>query len=308
MDSIAINSSKTFTLTLPSDPTSNAVTVNLYHEFGNTIKSSVSATRTGTGVYTVTFGQEASGLYVFSSCGVYRIEFVYTVATVEYKQNQYVEIFTPYTDSDSFFDEHPELIDSHEDVFNKYEARARAIIDTYCGQNFNFYEDKSIILDGNNHKNLRLPLPITTVKEIILNSGDADQELVHYWLDPTANTIEKVRQPGNFESSFYIRFKPTVIQSTTPRIVDKKFRKDCTYQVTGDFGWRYVPTNIKLAANLLIADLMNDDSEYRRHGISSISMDTTSFSMNPNFYESTGNIDVDVLLMDYTLFVMDYIV
>ena len=53
---------------------------------------------------------------------------------------------------------------------------------------------------------------------------------------------------------------------------------------------------------------MNDDSEYRRHGISNVSMDTVSYSMNPNFYESTGNIEADVLLMDYMLFIMDYIV
>jgi hypothetical protein len=26
-----------------------------------------------------------------------------------------------------------------------------------------------------------------------------------------------------------------------------------------------------------------------------------------SFYESTGNIDADTLLMDYTLFVMDYV-
>jgi len=29
--------------------------------------------------------------------------------------------------------------------------------------------------------------------------------------------------------------------------------------------------------------------------------------MNPNFYDSTGNIEADVLLTDYTLFVMDYV-
>ena len=54
---------------------------------------------------------------------------------------------------------------------------------------------------------------------------------------------------------------------------------------------------------------MNDDSEFRRHGIFDAKFDSNSqFVFKSNFYESTGNIDADVLLMDYTMFVMDYIV
>jgi hypothetical protein len=53
---------------------------------------------------------------------------------------------------------------------------------------------------------------------------------------------------------------------------------------------------------------MNDDSEYRRHGIHSVDMDVVKMQMKQSFYESTGNIEADVYLMDYTLFVMDYVV
>jgi hypothetical protein len=55
--------------------------------------------------------------------------------------------------------------------------------------------------------------------------------------------------------------------------------------------------------------MMNDDSEFRRHGIQRVEMDTIRYEINTtNFFETTGNIDADVLLMDYTLFVMDYVV
>jgi hypothetical protein len=37
-------------------------------------------------------------------------------------------------------------------------------------------------------------------------------------------------------------------------------------------------------------------------------MDAIDLHFSDKFYESTGNIDADVLLMDYTLFVMDYVV
>lgn len=92
------------------------------------------------------------------------------------------------------------------------------------------------------------------------------------------------------------------------RITEKYFRENSDYKIEGDFGWRYVPNNVTQAADLLITDMLNDDSEYRRHGITSVDMDNIRFSINSNFYESTGNIEADVLLTDYTLFVMDYIV
>ena len=53
---------------------------------------------------------------------------------------------------------------------------------------------------------------------------------------------------------------------------------------------------------------MNGDSDYRRHGMKTVDMDILKYETRDSFYESTGNIDADVLLMDYTLFVMDYVV
>lgn len=308
MDDVKINTSKTLTLTLPSDADSNTVTVNLYHEFGDTVKSNVAASRTALGTYTVTFGQEASGIYVLQSAGKHRATFTYSISNTSYTQSQYINVYTPYLTSNEFFTNYPELQTDFSAKFDTYEKRARNIIDTYCGQSFEFYPEKSFIIDGNNHTNLHLPLPISTLTKVTMNYGDADSEVIHNSSDSTLNNIEKVRQPFNFESSYFLRYKATVIQTSSNRLLGSKFKNGSDYKIEGDFGWRYVPQNVRQAANLIIADLMNDDSEYRRHGITSISMDTTTFSMSPNFYESTGNIEADVLLMDYMTFIMDYIV
>ena len=64
MDNVKINTSKTITLTLPSDPDSNSVSVNLYHEFGDLVIANTSATRSNTGVYSTTYGQSSSGIYL----------------------------------------------------------------------------------------------------------------------------------------------------------------------------------------------------------------------------------------------------
>lgn len=308
MDNVKINTSKTLTLTLPSDPTSNVVTVNVNHDFGDSVVSNVAATRSSPGVYTVTLGQQSSGIYRLNSAGIHDVQFTYAMSGQTYTQSQYINVYTPYLDSDTFFDSHPDLIDTFEDVFDSYELKVRNIINTYCGQSFDHFPDKSFIVDGNNHKNLHLPLPISELKKVTFNYGDVDAEVIHDYSNSGLLNLEKVRQSGNFNSSYYIRFKPSVIQTNTSRIMGVKFKDSSDYKVEGDFGWKYVPLNVQQATELLINDLMNDDSEYRRHGISSVSMDTVSYTMNPNFYESTGNIEADVLLMDYMLFIMDYIV
>jgi flagellar hook assembly protein FlgD len=104
MDEVKINTSKTLTLTLPSDPTSNSVSVSLYHEFGDLVSGPTSATRTGTGVYTITYGQESSGIYILNSSGKYKAEFTYAVSGTTYTQTQIINVYTPYITYEEFFE------------------------------------------------------------------------------------------------------------------------------------------------------------------------------------------------------------
>jgi len=306
MDEVKNNTSKTLTLTLPSDADSNTVSVVLTHEFGDVVQAATSATRSSEGVYTITFGQAASGVYVLNSAGKHRADFTYSISGTEYTQSQYFNVYTPYIDWDDFLFMNPDL-SGFELKFDEYEKRARSIIDTYCGQGFAYYPNKSMTIDGYNHEKLHLPLPISTLRKVTMNSGDSDSEVIHDYSDASLNNIEKTRQPFNFEASYYLRFKANIVQTNTSRIMGKIFKNHSDYKIEGDFGWQYIPDNIKQAASLLISDLMNDDSEYRRHGIYEVDMDILKFRTKDNFYETTGNIEADVLLMDYTLFVMDYV-
>jgi hypothetical protein len=303
MDEVKINTSKTLTLTLPSDPASNTVSVSLYHEFGDLVSGPTTATRTGAGVYTITYGHQPSGLFVLNSAGKHRAVFTYTVSGTSYSQSQYINVFTPYITYSEFFEDYPELQDEFGSKFESLAKRIRNVVDTYCGQSFDFFPDKTITINGNNYSSLRLPVPVTELRTII-QDPETDQELVI--LDETTVRVEKVREPFNFDTSYNIRFKKT---STPEEIfILGKWDTDSTYEINGDFGWRFVPDNIKQASALLIADAMNNDSEYRMHGMTRVEMDALTVYMKDSFYETTGNIEADVLLMDYTLFVMDYIV
>ena len=303
MEEVKINTSKTLTLTLPSDPTSNLVSVSLYHELGDLVSGPTNATRTGTGVYTITYGQQESGIYILNSAGRHRAEFTYTVSGAQYTQSRYINVFTPYITASEFFDNHPELEDEFGNKFESIAKRVKNAVDTYCGQSFDFYPDKTITINGNNYSSLRLPIPVTTLTSVIQEPGEDDEFIL---LSDTVDRVEKVRQPFNFDTTYNIRFKKT--SEPEQIFVLGRWDPDLTYQISGDFGWRFVPENVKQACDILIADIMNNDYEYRAHGMTRVEMDALTVYMKDTFYETTGNIEADVLLMDYTLFVMDYIV
>jgi len=310
MDDVKINTSKTLTLTLPSDPASNVVSTSLYHEFGSQVSGPTNATRTSAGVYTITYGQQASGVYILNSAGKHRIDFTYTMSGTSYTQSQYINVYTPYINSTTFFEDHPELESDFFDKFDKMETKVRNIINTFCGQSFDYYPNKYIEIQGSGKKIIHLPIPITTLRVVTANFGDSDQAVVHNSTDATLNNIEKTKEPHNFNSTYYLQYKKSYIEKVQTIVSSAKFDIEDDYKIEGDFGWQFVPNNIEQAADLLLEDIMNDDSEFRRHGIYRVDMDTIEYETKKNvsFYESTGNIDADVLLMDYTLFVMDYVV
>jgi hypothetical protein len=308
MDDVKINTSKTLTLTLPSDPAGNIVSASLYHEFGALVSGPTNATKTGTGVYTITYGQQASGIYVLNSAGRHRADFTYTIGGVSYTQSQYINVYTPYLDIDEFFEDHPELEDEYYEKFEKLEKRVRNVINTFCGQSFDFYPNKYIEIQGSGRRILHLPLPINTLRTVTVDHAGSEEAIVHDYEDPTLNNIQKSKEPHNFNSTYYIEYKKTLLDSIQTLISAALFDQNNGYRVEGDFGWQYVPNNITQAADLLMQDIANGDSDYRRHGIKSIDMDILKYDIKDSFYESTGNIEADVLLMDYTLFVMDYVV
>jgi hypothetical protein len=307
MDQVKVNLSKTVSINLGSDPDNNEVSVVVYHEFGDIVVGPSLAARSSSGVYNLQIGVNAGGEPFLNSAGKYRVDFTYSVSSVSYTKSQYFNVYTPYTDSDSFFELYPELEVANSSKFETLEARARAVINTYCGQTFESFIGKKLIVNGNNHTVLHLPFPISRLDRVVLNEDEPDEAVI-FDSSVGIKNLEKVRQPFNFNSTFYIRFKKGAT-GITERILDTStFKDSSSYSIIGDWGWLYVPEPVTQAANLLIADMMNDDGEYRKHGIVSVDMDNIRFSMKPSFYESTGNIEADVLLTDYTLFVMDYII
>tara|TARA_Y100000034_G_scaffold131626_1_gene192794 strand:+ start:1234 stop:2169 length:936 start_codon:yes stop_codon:yes gene_type:complete len=310
MDEVVINTSKTVTLSLGSDPTDQSVSATLVHEWsGDTVKASTTCTRTGVGTYTITYGENesGSGTYYLESGGIHKVTFSYTVNGTAYTSDSYFIVYSPYISSSNFFAIHSGLSASFSSSFSTYEKKVRRIINTYCGQDFYNYTSKSITLDGNDSRSLHLPKPLYTLTTVYSDYGDSDQLLIHDSSDSTKLNLEKTRSFSPFESSWHLRFKNKITTKVNERLLGNTFKSKSDYRVTGDWGWQSVPNNVESASEILIADMMNNDSEYRNHRIISVDMDAARISFDGDFLGTTGNTEADILLMDYTTYVMDYV-
>lgn len=268
---------------LTADPDSNQMYITITHEFGDAVQARVAVTRNGVGDYsydlTATHTQAAGKLKLYWD---------WKESTVTKTKTDYIDIYDEYISAANFFDLHSTFETDFDDSFQSLERRVAGIIDTFCGQSFNSIISKTIKLDGTNGRNLYLPLrleSLTSVTSVTTSADGADSGDI---------TIYVEVHP---ESKFFLRMKA----------LNAEFNEDAEYHIVGDWGWPYVPQNITNASELLLLDIMNDDSTYRQHGIQEVDMDTHRLRLHPTIYGSTGNIDADVLLMDYTMWILTYI-
>jgi hypothetical protein len=77
------------------------------------------------------------------------------------------------------------------------------------------------------------------------------------------------------------------------------FGKDSSYLVRGEYGWKAVPEDIKIAVYELINDFMCNDSIYRNKGLKSIQNDSFNIQFADGMLNGTGNLYVDSLLAPY---------
>lgn len=257
-------------------------TVTLYHEWGDQIGGTLTSTLDSGTIYKVNLTSSHT-----ESSGVLKLKWSYSVGATAKSQNSFLNIYSQYIDSLTFFDRHPETEDAWGDRFDELELKTRNIINTYCGQEFDIKISKTITLDGSDSKTLFLPLRIDSVAAV-----DAVVPTVSGTSTDDITSLIEIHP----ESRFFLR-----------AIDSQKFSKNAQFKIRGDWGWPYVPQNVTEAADYIILDLMNDDAAYRQHGVTNVRIDTHEMSFTDSIFGSTGNIDADVLLMDYTLYFLTMI-
>ena len=170
MDDVKINTSKTISLVLGADPDSNIVNATLYHEFADSsvVQASTACTRASAGNYSIAYGESPanSNNFVLAQGGAHKVTFSYDISSTTYTSETHFSVYTPYITGVSFFTNHSDLQATFGAKFEDYERKARRIINTYCGQDFDYYGSKSFIIDGYDTRFLRLPYPMDTLTTV----------------------------------------------------------------------------------------------------------------------------------------------
>lgn len=258
-----------------SDITDSVLTVDALsnaHYSGVFIMIENLATRDSANNYSYAFtGQD------LESSGQHKVKWHYIQSGVSTFSDSYLQVYQPYIDSGTFFDLYPELEIDFDDYFDSMERVVRGIIETTCGQTFDYFPSKSLVFDGNG-KNA-------------LNTGIKINEIIDAYIAEDHSDISDLIHKDN-SSEFYLRMYNK----------NSTWNPNLQYEIVANWGWGQVPNNVSMAAAILIADQFNEDSKYPKHGVVEVYMDTHRMRFDSIILGTTGNLDADILLMDYTLF------
>lgn len=280
----------TESFTYPSPPAANTATATVYYDLGDIVVATAAATLVSGNTFSITISDDLMG-----AAGVYRIKWACTISGTAFYAYTEFKVEDTYVSSTSFFSEFPEYdLPEYTSKFDSVEKVARRIVDTYTGQDFQFIKNKTYKYDGNDRSVLYLGYRLNFFTSVLVDDTDY---------------TSAVRV--DYRSKYYLKTiypAPSVEEDNTEDIRAKVFPKNSTVYVTGDWGWLSVPWEIQQACSLLIADLLNDvKRENRRYGIKRIEQDSHRIEFDTSIFNSTGNIDVDTLLMDFVIWTMDYV-
>jgi hypothetical protein len=205
--------------------------------------------------------------------------------------NQSLTVFRQYIDEGTFFDTYPELETDFGDLFDQMERTIRLTINTVCGQNFEYYPSKLLTVDGTGRNTLPLPMRIESLLGVTLQPTEDITGLVKI-----QNSSKRYLQLVSVDN--------TVPSSGIPTSSNPNWGDRSSFDILGNWGWQNIPQEVTDAAGILIADRMNEDSKYTRHGMIEVYMDTHRQRYDSIILGTIGNIEAETLLMDYMLFII----
>jgi hypothetical protein len=271
--------------TFPNAPDVGTIYATVYFEWGDEIVARTAATLVTGNTYSITIPAES-----VDSWGVWRIKWECEFSATAFYDFTEFGVSRSYTDEAGFILDYPEFNDPSfsGDIFVTAERIARHIVDTHCGQSFQFIKNKTLNIDGNGRRYIRLPYNIEGIYSVLVDSGDY------------TTAVER-----DVKSKRYIRVANS---NDVDTLVYSKFANDSNIEITADWGWISIPQNIVDATEMLICDIIDDvRRENYRYNVQRVWQDTNRIELNVQGYETTGNLDVDVLLMDYVMWDLDYV-
>ncbi len=193
----------------------------------------------------------------------------------------YIDIVTPYVLPGELRRRYPELNKSTIESLKDLEHRARLIINSYTGQDFGL-RSKTIQVPATARKTF-LSEPVVRVTNV--SSGG-------YVFNGLVNNIRitnggwVIELPGYNNHTIYGSYMPEPVW----------YNKNAVYDITGLFGYINVPSEVSLAAAMLVKDYSCREDMWRTRGLESVRAADWRFDFRDDTYKGTGNIDADRLL------------
>jgi hypothetical protein len=189
------------------------------------------------------------------------------------------------------------LVSQSDAFLQKLERKARYLINAYTGNDFKF-EYKTVGAYGQNTDLLHLGQRIESFDKITSDDLVIYDSTEEPPIDLLGATV------GIAPSKFGIKVVSEGVNITewvdqNPLVNPSYFGKDSAYLVRGEYGWKAVPEDIKIAVYELINDFICNDSIYRNKGLKSISNDSFNIQFADGMLNGTGNLYVDSLLSQY---------
>jgi hypothetical protein len=189
------------------------------------------------------------------------------------------------------------LENSSSDFVKKLERKARYFINAYTGNDFKF-EYKTVGAYGLNTDLLHLGQKIESFDKITYD----DYVIYDSTEDPAIDLLDITLAVA--PSKFSIKVVAEGVNITewvdqNPLQNPSYFGKDSAYLVRGEYGWKKVPEDIKIALYELINDFLCNDYIYRNKGMKSVQNDSFNIQFADGMLNGTGNLYVDSLLSQY---------
>ena len=182
-------------------------------------------------------------------------------------------------------------------TIEKFEKKARLLINARTNDKFNF-EYKTV-------STLGLGADLLHLGERIESYDKITSDDTVYYDSSLYETVDDLSLPLIITESHYgLRtYQPGMNIAEwldiNPIAMPAFFGQNSSFNIRGEYGWKYVPDAIKQATMELFIDLICSDFVYRNKGFKSIKNDSFDITFQDGILNSTGNLYVDSLLEPY---------
>jgi hypothetical protein len=178
------------------------------------------------------------------------------------------------------------------------EKFARTIIDGYTGQKFSTYYGSQEQY-GKGSDAIYLTEKMLTIDKVWEN----DILLIDNTVSPAVNTFGfalELSPTGKTLRILNMGWDVRYDNNVDPNILYYgRFRDNARYKIQGQIGYKYVPEDIKIAAMLLVNDILSNDYNWRNKYLKKVDLSEISFEMAGGAFNGTGNVAVDNILDQY---------